>query len=209
MFLESKRQNFALIITMNMKNTFVLSALFFGAFIFAAGSSAAQTSKVNTETSTITWEGGKLVGGTHNGGISLTEGYLTLRADQIAAGQFTIDMASMTNADLPADVGANLMGHLMSDDFFSVETYPTAQLVIERASAFKQNKASVSGQMTIKGKTQPVTFEVERAGNAYEATIVIDRSKFDVRYGSDSFFDNLGDNVILDEFTVNIHLELL
>lgn len=193
----------------NMKTTTILGALFLGAFTWAAGAADAQTLQANAETTTVAWEGGKLVGGTHNGHIALENGTLMLRGDKIAGGEFTMDMTSMTNADLPEDLAAKLMGHLMSDDFFAVETHPTSRLVIQRASPFQDNAATVNGQITIKGITHPVTFDVQRVGKAYEATIVIDRSKFDVRYGSDSFFDNLGDNVILDAFTLNIHLETL
>ena len=59
---------------------------------------------------------------------------------------------------------------------------------------------------TIKGHTEEVSFDVARNGDAFDAELVLDRSKFDVRYGSGSFFDNLGDNVILDDFTMRIHL---
>ena len=59
---------------------------------------------------------------------------------------------------------------------------------------------------TITGHTERVSFDVVKNGDAFDAEVVLDRSKFDVRYGSDSFFDKLGDNVILDDFTMRIHL---
>ena len=98
------------------------------------------------------------------------------------------------------------MGHLKSDDFFGVETYPTATLEIVSSTRFVDGRATVQANATIKGHTERVSFDVVNNGDAFDAEVVLDRSKFDVRYGSDSFFDNLGDNVILDDFTMRIHL---
>jgi polyisoprenoid-binding protein YceI len=83
-----------------------------------------------------------------------------------------------------------------------------ATLVINEGSKFKMNKSTVKADATIKGITKSLEFEVVRNGNVYEATIEIDRSEFDVRYGSNSFFDNLGDQAIKDVFTMTVHLEI-
>ncbi len=116
-------------------------------------------------------------------------------------------MASIKNSDIESDeYRAKLVGHLKSDDFFGVETYPTAKLVITEATAFKNDEATVKGKLTIKKDTHPTEFKVKKSGNAYTATIVVDRSKYDVRYGSSSFFDNLGDKVIYDDFTLNVNI---
>lgn len=185
-------------------------ALFsFLALAAAAHLGLAQSYKVDTSKSTLEWEGGKITGSTHTGLIQLTDGYFQLANEAFTQGQFTIDMTSMTNTDLGGEYGENLMGHLKSDDFFSVDRFPSATLEIVSSTPFKNNRATVQAKATIKGKTEKVTFEVIRQGNTFDAELVLDRSKFDVRYGSDSFFDNLGDNVILDEFTMNIHLVTL
>ena len=99
-----------------------------------------------------------------------------------------------------------MVGHLKSDDFFSVDQYPSSTLEITGGSRFINDKATLTGRITIKGKTDPVTFETVRKNNTYSATLSIDRSKFDVRYGSDSFFNSLGDNAIDDVFTLDIQL---
>ena len=177
-----------------------------GSFALVATFGSAQSFKVNTDASTLEWEGGKITGSTHTGLIQLTKGYFQLTDGAFALGIFTIDMASMTNTDLGGEYGANLMGHLKSDDFFSVETYPTATLEIVSSTRFKDGRATVQANATIKGHTERVSFDVVKNGDAFDAEVVLDRSKFDVRYGSDSFFDNLGDNVILDDFTMRIHL---
>ncbi len=178
------------------------------AFIIVLTSNAmfAQKFEVNTKTSTIEWLG-KKIGGQHEGNILLKSGYLELKKNEIVAGNFVIDMTTITNTDLE-DEGYNqkLVGHLKSDDFFGVEKYPTANFEITKSSKFSNGKATVTGNLTIKDKTESVFFEVLEKGNTYTAKMEIDRSKFDVRYGSDSFFDNLGDKAINDIFTLNIKL---
>jgi polyisoprenoid-binding protein YceI len=178
------------------------------AFIIVLTSSAmfAQKVEINTKTSTIEWLG-KKIGGQHKGNIMLKSGSLELKNDKIVAGNFVIDMTTITNTDLE-DAGYNqkLVGHLKSDDFFGVEKYPTANFTLTKGSKLSDGKATVTGDVTIKGKTESITFDVVKTGNDYTAKIDIDRSKFDVRYGSNSFFDNLGDKAIDDIFTLEIKL---
>jgi polyisoprenoid-binding protein YceI len=165
----------------------------------------AQKAEVNTQESSIEWIGKKL-GSQHNGNILMKTGYLELKDDAIVGGHFIVDMASITNNDLQGDSKQRLEGHLKSDDFFGVETYPTAEFVVTKSSKFTDGIATLTGDLTIKGKTESISFEVERTGNNFAATLEIDRSKFDVRFGSNSFFDNLGDKAIKDIFTLNIKL---
>jgi len=166
----------------------------------------AQKVKVNTEKSSVEWLG-KKIGGEHQGNIQIKSGYIELKDDKIVAGNFVVDMTTITVTDLK-DEGYNqkLVGHLSSDDFFGVERFPAANFVLTQSSRFSNGKASVTGNITIKDKTESITFDVKRAGNVYSAKIEIDRSKFDVRYGSNSFFDSLGDKAIDDIFTLNIEL---
>jgi polyisoprenoid-binding protein YceI len=63
-------------------------------------------------------------------------------------------MTSMANTDLSPEYGAKLMGHLKSVDFFDVASHPMATLVINEASKFKKNKATVKANATIKGHHQ-------------------------------------------------------
>lgn len=166
----------------------------------------AQTVKVDAAESSITWLG-KKVTGEHTGTIDLKSGELKLDGGAIAGGQFVVDMTSIKNTDLTdAEWNGKLVGHLKSDDFFGVETYPEAKLVITKKAAFSGDKATVTGDLTIKGATHPVTFDVTKDGKTYTAEITVDRSKYDVRYGSKSFFDNLGDKVIYDEFYLTVKL---
>jgi polyisoprenoid-binding protein YceI len=171
-------------------------------------SASAQKSEINHSKSVVEWTG-KKIGGSHTGEIKLKSGYLEFKGDDIVGGTVVMDMSSITNTDL-TDEGYNqkLVGHLKSDDFFGVEKYPTASFEVTKSSKFKDGKASVSGKLTIKGKTEEITFDVLKEGDKFSAQIEVDRSKFDVRYGSNSFFDNLGDKAINDIFTLAITLSL-
>lgn len=180
------------------------------AVLFLAGtlSVSAQKSEINTTKSVVEWTG-KKIGGSHTGLINIQSGELEFQDGDIMGGTIVMDMHSITNTDL-TDAGYNqkLVGHLKSDDFFGVEKFPTASFEVTKSGKFKDGKASVTGNLTIKGKTTEITFEVSKEGDQYVALIEVDRSKFDVRYGSDSFFDNLGDKAIDDIFTLAITLSL-
>lgn len=166
----------------------------------------AQALEVDTNQSSIEWHG-KKIGGKHDGHIQLKNGAFELEDEQIVSGNFVVDMTSITNSDLK-DEGSRgkLVNHLKSDDFFGVETYPTASFEVFQSTEFIDGKATLTGDITIKGKTERITFEVERAGNEFTAGLQIDRSKFDVRYGSKSFFNDLGNRAIDNVFTLNIKL---
>ena len=162
--------------------------------------------KVNVTESTVKWEG-KKVTGKHNGTINLSEGYFEMDGDNITGGKFVIDMTSITVTDLSGKGKANLEGHLKSDDFFGVENYPTATLVVTGATK-NGNTYTVNGDITIKATTEPISFDLTMNGNSATTTVTIDRSKFDVRYGSGSFFDNLGDKTIYDDFSLEVNLKM-
>lgn len=175
-----------------------------------------ETYTVVAEESDVTWHGKKVVTGEHKGTIGLQDGELTVAGDQLTGGTLVIDMNTLANTDLTdAEDNGKLVGHLKSDDFFGVETYPTATFEITNVSPIAEAAAgqpnyNVEGNLTIKDKTNPVTFPatINVAGDAVtaQADVVVDRAKYDVRYGSNSFFDNLGDKAIADEFTVSFDL---
>lgn len=183
---------------------YVLAAiiLFTGNMIFA------QEFDVNTSKSTVKWHGKKVLG-EHDGAIMIKSGSMEIKDNMIVSGDFVIDMTSITNTDIEdADYNKKLVGHLKSDDFFGVEKFPTAQFVVTNSTKFNNNKATLTGDITIKGTTKSISFDVSRSADVYSAVIEIDRSDFDVRYGSNSFFDNLGDKAIDDIFTLNIELNV-
>lgn len=185
----------------NIKNYFGIAFLAIGLSAFA------QDFSVDTKNSTLKWTG-KKVAGQHNGSIEIKSGSLKIEKNAIVSGEFTIDMTSITNEDLEGEWNQKLVGHLKSDDFFGVEKYPTATLKITESGSFKKGEAPVKGQLTIKGKTHPIEFTAKKNGNTYTATIVVDRTLYDVRYGSGKFFDNLGDKAIDDDFTMDVKLNV-
>ena len=161
---------------------------------------------VNTTKSQIKWTG-KKIGGTHYGGIELIKGELVVDGDQIANGNFVMDMTTISNADVESEeYNQKFVGHLKSEDFFYVEKYPESTLEIKKSSPFKDNQARVSADLTIKGITEQISFDVVREGSIYTALIEVDRAKYDVRYGSKSFFNDIGDKAIDDIFTMEVTL---
>lgn len=162
--------------------------------------------EVKVEKSTVTWKGYKVTG-SHQGKINLQNGSLEFKEGTLVGGEFTIDMSSIENTDMEGEYKAKLEGHLKSDDFFGVENHPTASLVFTNVKSTGKNSYEVKGDLTIKGKTNPVTFDLSVYGNKATANVKIDRTKFDVKYGSTSFFDDLKDKAIYDEFDLVTDLE--
>jgi polyisoprenoid-binding protein YceI len=167
---------------------------------------SAQEVKVDVSKSELKWEGRKVTG-KHFGKITLKEGNLMVKNNKIESGTFVINMNTITVDDLPAgEWNEKLVGHLKSDDFFGTEKHPESKLVITHSTPFVNNKANVKGKLTIKNITKPVEFEAVRNGKNYSAIVKVDRSEYDVKYGSGKFFKNLGDNLIYDEFTLDVTL---
>lgn len=168
-----------------------------------------ESYNVDTEQSTLIWTGRKVTG-EHTGTIKIKEGNLDVNGDKLQGGSFVIDMSTIENDDLEGEYKGKLEGHLKSDDFFGVANHPTAQFVITKAKAKKDGQYDITGDLTIKNITNEVTFpatvKVSNGQVTADAKIVVDRSKYDVRYGSGSFFDNLGDKTIYDEFDLEVSL---
>lgn len=170
--------------------------------------------KVDPKESSVTWTGSKIIGSSHHGTVSIKEGNLQID-DQgaLQGGSFTIDMTSIANTDLSGKYKTKLEQHLRSEDFFGVEKFPEANFIISQTVASGEGKYVVTGDITIKGKTETISFNAElvKQGENYLATaqFPINRSRFDVRYGSNSFFDNLGDRAIDDVFILDIRVVAL
>ncbi|MFC5409212.1 YceI family protein [Larkinella bovis] len=171
----------------------------------------ATTYTIDTEKSVLTWNG-KKVTGEHSGPVKAEKGYLTANGGKLTGGVVSIDLRTMTSTDLKdnKEYHDKLINHLKSDDFFSVAKHPVATFKITKVKTNSGNTADVTGDLTIKGITNAVTFPVTYtlSGNTLTASgkATINRAKFDIRYGSKSFFDNLGDKVIYDDFTVDMNI---
>ncbi len=162
--------------------------------------------KIDIDQSTVEWKASKVTG-KHNGTIKIKEGDLTFTDTQLTGGTFTIDMTSVECSDLEGKSKESLEGHLKSPDFFGVEEFPTASFLIKQVVARgAEGDYKIIGDITIKGITKEIKFNTLLANNIATATIILDRTDFDVRYGSGSFFSNLGDKTIHDDFELNVSL---
>ena len=166
----------------------------------------AQENKVEVKDSNIEWEGEKVTG-SHEGTIELKDGYFTMENGEFKGGEFVMDMTSITVTDLEGEDKGKLEGHLKSDDFFGVNNHPTAKLVITSVAKKSNGTYGVVADLTIKEKTNSITFDLDMDDNSASTELTIDRSKYDVRYGSGSFFDNLGDKTIYDNFELDVELK--
>ena len=164
-----------------------------------------QTFQIINAQSNIDWVG-KKVTGAHNGTIGIKEGQLTVSGDQLTGGTFVVDTTSIKILDIadPA-TNAQFLGHLVSDDFFSTQQFPEAILVISSVSG-----KHINGDLTIKGITHPVSFDADVTVNAGQLTasgkIIIDRTKYEMRFRSGNFFKDLGDTLIYNDFELAITL---
>lgn len=162
--------------------------------------------QVNAQASNIAWKGKKVLG-SHSGTIDLKDGKIQFENDQIVGGEFVMDMKTLTVTDLKGDDKAGLEGHLSSDDFFGIDNHPTSKLVITSVAKKDGDTYGVVGDLTIKEKTHPIAFDLNKNGDTATTKLSIDRSKYDVKYNSGSFFSGLGDQTIYDNFDLNIELK--
>lgn len=196
-----------------MKTVSLFSILAAGLLSIAAVASAPKdgTYNADSKSTTIKWLGRKVTG-EHFGKVNLKSGNFTWKGGLITAGSFEVDMNSMTCEDLTdATYNGKLIGHLKSDDFFSVEKFKTASFKLTKAEkGAKEGEFTVTGDLTIKGKTLPVTFPVTVAEAGGKVTVAgdltFDRAKYDIRYGSGSFFEGLGDKLIYDEVKLTLNI---
>lgn len=170
----------------------------------------ATTYKVDSSASSVKWVGTKLKG-QHAGTVSTKDGFFTYQGDIITAGEINVDMSTMTVTDIPVtdEMNAKLLGHLKSPDFFNVEKYPDAKLVITGSEKTKTG-LKVKGNLTFIGKTNPIEFDA--IVNKTESQVVtksgvkLDRTKWGLKYNSGNFFKDLGDKLINNEFTIEVDI---
>lgn len=173
------------------------------------------TLKADTQKSTVKWHA-KKVTGEHYGTVKLSNGSLDVEKGRLTGGNFEVDMNSIVCEDLTnAEYNGKLVGHLKSEDFFTVEKHPKANFKITKAAPIASAKAgennyNITGDLVIKGITQSITFpaQVNINGNKAEAKAKfdVDRTKYDIKFRSGNFFENLGDKMIDDNFTLDLNL---
>lgn len=169
------------------------------------------TMTIDTQSSSLNWIGKKITNSQHNGSLKFISGDLTMCTDRntfktsICKGNFIVDMTTLLVEDLTGSSKQKLEGHLKSDDFFSVDKHQKAFLLI-KSSEIIESGFSVKGLLTIKNISHPIEFELNRSIGGFTANMIFDRSKYDVKYNSGSFFENLGDRLILDDIELSADL---
>jgi len=174
-----------------------------------------QVLKLDTTLSTVNWLG-KKVTGEHDGTIKISKGEINIDKGNVVGGSFEINMNSIVCRDLDDEEwNAKLIKHLKSDDFFSVEKFPTAKFEITKieplddVASLNYNK-TVNGNLTIKGITKGISFpasiKIENGVMNSYADFDIDRTQWDIKYGSGKFFENLGDKMINDKFNIKFKI---
>jgi polyisoprenoid-binding protein YceI len=169
-----------------------------------------KTFEIIAAQSNIDWIGRKVTGA-HNGTIGIKEGFLTFSDDGPAGGRFVIDTTSIKILDVtdPA-ANAQFAGHLASADFFNSALYPEAILAITTAASAGNNTYHIDGDLTIKGITHPIRFDaqINDTGDTVSSfgKIIVDRTKFGMKFRSGSFFHNPGDTLIYNDFDLIINI---
>ena len=184
---------------------FVMSVLFVN-----TTANAQRSLDLKLDKSKLEWTG-KKVTGKHHGVVMLKSGKIVIKGTKIVGGEFVMDMTTLRNTDIKSDkYRGDLEKHLRSDDFFGVEKFPESKFVIKESKYLTNGSILVKGEISIKGITKPLEFEVDFHihGESVHVSglMIIDRTQFGIRYGSGSFFDNLGDRTIHDNFELKFDL---
>jgi len=163
-----------------------------------------ETYSVDTEQSTINWTA-KKIGGGHTGTIKITSGSLVHNGKSLSKGAFLINMSSITSDN------ARVTTHLKSDDFFAAEKNPNSRFEITKVKSAGADRVNIAGNLTIKGITQPIAFPATVKTQkgiivAVANGIRVDRTKYDIKFRSKTFFLDIGDKAVDDEFELNINL---
>jgi polyisoprenoid-binding protein YceI len=174
--------------------------------VLSTVSVTAQTKKIDVSKSTIEWVG-KKVTGQHSGTVNFKDGALVFKGKKLKGGVFTVNMTSLTSTDLSGEYQEKLNGHLKADDFFGTDKFPTSTLVFKKIGTKAANVYTVTADLTIKGITKPVIFDITVIGNTATTAFKVDRTKYDIKYGSKSFFESIGDKAISDDFELKVALK--
>ena len=176
---------------------------------------ASDTLYINVDSSTINWIGRKVTG-EHSGTLNLSKGWVVMQEGSIIGGKFIFDMTSIKNTDIESpEWKEKLEKHLMAEDFFFTDSFPHAILEIKDHSQIVKFNTEINNRiiadLNIRGITHEINFplEISQVQSIFytEGTIDINRTIFNIRYKSGTFFEELGDRMIYDDFTVQFSLQ--
>lgn len=175
--------------------------------VFTFYESFSNERTVNVDKSFVKWTGKEITTKTHFGKLKISSGSITVD-DNGVSGEVNVNMESLVVEDLQGKWGKKLEGHLKSDDFFSVDKFKESSIKTTSSTKKSDNSYEVQGVLTIKGISHPITFDVDINGDVINTNLTFDRSLYDVRFRSGSFFENLGDKLIVDDIDLEVTLEL-
>jgi len=169
---------------------------------------------IDEANSQVYWTGSKLAG-SHTGTFNLTKGELFAENGVLTGGNFVLNIASLTNTDLTGEQKTNLEGHLKSPDFFDVANHPASTFAITKATQLKDDPTAnymIYGNLNIKDVTKEIGIKAQiyisgKSLSVSAPKFIINRTDFNMKYGSASFFDNLKDKAISDEVALQIKLK--
>jgi polyisoprenoid-binding protein YceI len=194
-----------------MKKVILTAAL----FTLTSVNAFAKTHNVDVKNSVLNWTGTKVTG-KHHGRVWLKSGKVEIDKADIKGGEFVMDMSSIKVDDIKdPEYNGKLTGHLKSDDFFGVTNHPTSTFKITSVRPLNKDGYTheITGNLTIKNITKPVSFPAKVLVKGDKATakgkLVVDRTDFDVKYGSGKFFENMGDKMIHDNFEIELDLKTI
>jgi polyisoprenoid-binding protein YceI len=170
--------------------------------------------KIDLQKSNIIWNAKKTLVTTnnHTGTIKFKEGFVNLQEGVLTGGEFTLDMNTISSTDLTGTMKKKLEDHLKSEDFFAVTKFPISQLIIKQVARTENSQIMIIGDLTIKDITHeidfPATFTTNENNYSIKADFEIDRTLWDIRFGSGKFFDNLGDNIIDDIIGLSLEISI-
>ena len=182
--------------------------------------SYAQTSSHNIEEklnidiskSEIKWSGEyAFYYGGHDGIITFKEGYFIKKNGAISGGEFIIDMNSIKSLDMDnEEARTDLDKHLKNEDFFDVEKFPIAKLVITNVSYHDAVHLKIYADLTIKDVTLPINFEarVVYETKQLKTRFKIDRTLWNINYKSKELAGKLKDGLISDAIGFEVKLSL-
>lgn len=180
--------------------------------IFVSPIFAQEVFKVDTKKSKVIWTGSK-IGGRHEGTVNIKSGTVTLKNGYLASAEIIVDMNTIECTDLKdKNLNQKLVGHLKSADFFEVDKFPEAKFVITKPDRRLNQDYMVVGKLTVKDKTSevkiPTTLIFAKDNKSFMTTVsfIFDRTKHDIKYGSEKFFKDIGDKAIYDEVDLLIEL---
>ena len=183
---------------------------YFLLFLFCTSIVFSSKYFIDTEKSNVIWIGRK-VSGEHHGVINIKGGYVDIEKKSIVGGEIVIDMKSIEVVDMSDKYNRKLEKHLKNSDFFDVDLFPESTFKIKKNhELITDENILFEGDLTIKDTTiiSSIPSKILLEDNIVKAIgiVDIDRTLYGITYGSGTFFEDLTDRAIDDNFTLKFKI---